>query len=198
MYLEIKQQLSGQQISFFFFNYFSFFLFKNLFWLHQLLVATYELLVARSCGIQFPDQGSNLGPLHWECGVLAAGPPGKCLDSGSLLQWIIEETFKFGSVRYKFPNCSPVYVCISSVQSLSCVQLFATPWTTVHQAITNSRSLLKLMSIKSVMPSNHLILCRPLLLVLPIFPSTRVFSNESVLCIRWPQCWSFSFSISPS
>ena len=88
----------------------------------------------------------------------------------------------------------------SSVQSLSCVQLFETPWTAACQAslsITNSRSLLKLMSIKSVMPSNHLILCHPLLLLPSIFPSIRVFSSESVLCIRWPKYWSFSFSISP-
>ena len=88
----------------------------------------------------------------------------------------------------------------SSVQSLSHVRLFATPWTAARQAslsITNSRSLLKLMSIKSVMPSSHLILCRPLLLPPSIFPSIRVFSNESVLCIRWPKYWSFSFSISP-
>ena len=90
---------------------------------------------------------------------------------------------------------------ISSVQSLSCVQLFATPWTAACQAslsITNSRSLLKLMSIESVMPSNHLILCHPLLLPPSIFPSIRVFSDESVLLIRWPKYWSFSFSISPS
>ena len=90
---------------------------------------------------------------------------------------------------------------ISSVQSLSCVRLFETPWTAAHQAslsITNSRSLLKLMSIESVMPSNHLILCCPLLLPPSTFPSIRVFSNESVLHIRWPECWSFSFSISPS
>ena len=89
---------------------------------------------------------------------------------------------------------------ISSVQSLSHVQLFATPWTTARQAslsITNSQSLLKLMSIKLVMPSNHLILCLPVLLLPSIFPSIRVFSNESVL-IRWPKYWSFSFSISPS
>ena len=90
---------------------------------------------------------------------------------------------------------------ISSVQSLSHVQLFATPWTAAHQAslsITSSWSLLKLMSIESVMPSNHLILCHPLHLPPLIFPSIRVFSNESVLCIRWPKDWSFSFSISPS
>ena len=89
----------------------------------------------------------------------------------------------------------------SSVQSLSRVQLFVTPWTAARQAslsITNSQSLLKLMSIKLVMPSNYLILCCPLLLLPSIFPSIRVFSNESVLCITWPKYWSFSFSISPS
>ena len=89
----------------------------------------------------------------------------------------------------------------SSVQSLSHVRLFVTPWTTARQAslsITNSRSLLKLMSKESVMPSNHLILCHPLLLLPSIFPSIRVFSNESVLHIRWPKYWSFSLSISPS
>ena len=87
------------------------------------------------------------------------------------------------------------------VQLLSHVRLFVTPWTAAHQAflsITNSWSLLKLMSIKSVMPSNHLILCHLLLLLPSIFPSIRVFSNESVLHIRWPKYWSFSFSISPS
>ena len=90
---------------------------------------------------------------------------------------------------------------ISSVQLLSCVRLFVTPWTAARQAslsITNSRSLLKLMSIESVMPSNHLILCHPFLLLLLVPPSIRVFSNESALCIRWPKYWSFSFSISPS
>ena len=89
----------------------------------------------------------------------------------------------------------------SSSQSLSRVQLFATPWTSARQAslsITNSQSSPKLVSIKSVMPSNHLILCRPLLLLPSIFPSIRVFSNESVLRMRWPKYWSFSFNISPS
>ena len=85
-----------------------------------------------------------------------------------------------------------------SVQSLSRVQLVATPWTAVHLSITNSRSLLKFMSIESVMPSNHFILCRPLLLLPSIFPSIRVLSNESVLRIRWSKYWSFSFKISPS
>ena len=89
----------------------------------------------------------------------------------------------------------------SSIQSLSHVQLFVTPWNAAHQAslsITNSRSLLKLMSMELVMPSNHLILCHSLILLPLIFPSIRVFSNESVLCLRWPKYWSFSFSISPS
>ena len=90
---------------------------------------------------------------------------------------------------------------VSSVQLLSRVRLFATPWTAACQAslsITNSQSLLKLMSIESVMPSNHLILCHPLLLLPSIFPSIRVFPNKSVLHIRWPKYWSFSFNISPS
>ena len=90
---------------------------------------------------------------------------------------------------------------ISSVQLFTCVRLFATPWTAARQAsrsITNSQSLLKLMSFESVMPSNHLILCHPLLLLPSIFPSIRVFLNESVLHIRWPKYCSLSFSISPS
>ena len=118
----------------------------------------------------------------------------------------------------KYPRTSPVVqwlrICLtmqgtwvwflfqfSSVQSLSCVRLFATPGIAARQAYlstTNSCSLLKLMSIELVMPSNHLILFRPLLLPASIFPSIRVLSNESVLHIRWPMYWSFSFSISPS
>jgi len=92
-------------------------------------------------------------------------------------------------------------VQFSSVHSLSCVWLFVTPWTATHQAslsITNSHSLLKLMSIESVMPSNHLIFCHHLLLLSSIFPRIKIFSNESVLCMRWPKYWSFSLSISPS
>ena len=91
-------------------------------------------------------------------------------------------------------------VQFSSVQSFSRVQLFETPWIIAHQGslfITNSQSLLKLMPIESVMPSSHLILCHPLLLLPPIPPSIRVFSNESALRIRWPKYWNFSFSISP-
>ena len=99
------------------------------------------------------------------------------------------------------PMSEDFSILFCSVQSLSHVRLFVIPWNAAHQAslsITNSRSLFKLMSIESVMPSNHLVLCRPLLLPPSIFPSIRVFSSESVLCIRWPKYWSFSFSISPS
>ena len=94
-----------------------------------------------------------------------------------------------------------IYPLFSSVQSVSRVRLFETPWTAACQAslsITNSRSLPKLMSFESVMPFSHLILCRPNLLLPPIPPSIRVFSDESALCIRWPKYWSFSFNISPS
>ena len=92
-------------------------------------------------------------------------------------------------------------VQFSSVQSLSRVRLFATPWTAARQAslsITSSQSSPKPMSIESVMPSNHFILCRPLLLLPSLFPNIRVFSNESALCIRWPKYWTFSLNISPS
>ena len=97
-------------------------------------------------------------------------------------------------------NCK-MEMIISSTQSLSRVQLFAKPWIAAHQAslsITNSQSLPKLMSTKLGMPSNHLILCQPFLLLPSIFPSIRVFSNESALCIRWPKYWSLRFNISPS
>ena len=110
----------------------------------------------------------------------------------SLIVWFVAARNIFSHV-FNIP--------FSSVQSLSRVWLFATPWTAEHQtflSITNSQSFLKVMSIKSVMPSNHLILCHPLLRLPSIFPSIRVFSNESALHIRWPKYWSFSFSISPS
>ena len=103
----------------------------------------------------------------------------------------VSETFICWRLKHQF----------SSVQSFSRVQLFAIPWIAPHQAslsITNSRSLIELMPIESVMPSSHLILCRPLLLLPPIPPSIRVFSNESTLCMRWPKYWSFIFNISPS
>ena len=111
-------------------------------------------------------------------------------------------TCVLGTVRATGGTSSAVdqVTVLVTVQSLSHVQLFRTAWTAAHQAslsITNSRSLLKLMSIESVMPSHHLVLCWPLLLPPLIFPSIRVFSDESVLHIRWPKYWSFSFSIRP-
>ena len=102
---------------------------------------------------------------------------------------------------HKYPEWGCWVISVSSVQSLKCVRLFATPWAAAFQAflsITNWRSLLKLMSIKLVMPSKNLILCCSLLLLPLIFLSIRVFSNESGLCIRWPKYWSFNSSISPS
>ena len=110
-------------------------------------------------------------------------------------------TFEYVTIKGTYWILSTPGDMFSSVQSLSRVWLFVTPWTAAHQAslsITNSRSLLKLMSVKSVMSSNHLILCRPLYLPPSIFPSIRVCSNESVLHIRWPKYWSFNFDISPS
>ena len=132
-------------------------------------------------------------------------------------RWILFTTEPLGSPitmaqKSKDPGCHHTHgflsqkhwhrhtVQFSSVELLSCVRLFATPWTAVRQAslsITCSWSLLKLMSIESVMPSSRLILCQPLLRPPSIFPSIRVFSKESVLCITWPKYWSFSFSISP-
>ena len=123
----------------------------------------------------FPTQGLNPGLLHCRLILYQLSHKG----SPRILKW----------------------VQFSSIQSLSNVQLFVTPWTAARQAslsITNSWSLLKFRSIESVMPSNHLILCHPILLPPSIFPSIRGFSNESALHIRWPKCWSFSFSISPS
>ena len=139
---------------------------------------------------------------------------------GSFLYWQAESWKRWGRdlllvimppvlfIIIKNYICLYVCVCVcvrhfqfSSVQSLSRVQLFATPWTAACQAslsISNSWSLLKLMSIELVMPSNHLILCHPLLLLPSIFPSISVFSSESVLFIRWPKYWCFSFNISPS
>ena len=112
----------------------------------------------------------------------------------------MKEFFCQKSTYFLLINISYHSVSVS-VQSLSRVRLFATPWTAVHQGslfIANSWSLLKLMSVESLMPSNHLILCCPLLLPPSAFPCIRVFSNESALCMRRPKYWSFSFSISPS
>ena len=129
----------------------------------------------------FLNQGSNLHLLH-----------GRQI----LYHWATREAPP-RDVRIKFE----IFICNQSVRSLICVHLFATPWTAACQAslsITNSKSLLKLMSIESVMPSNHVSFCHPLLLLPLIFLSIRVFSKESVLHIRWPKDWSFSFSINPS
>ena len=135
-----------------------------------------------------------------------ASPATLVQKDGQLFQWQLQNcntittytvTFNF----YKGITGLNHLKTLSSVQSLSGVRIFATPWTAARQAslsITNFQSLLKLMSIESVMPSDHLILCCALLFPPSIFPSIRVFSNESVLCIRWPKYWSFSFSISPS
>ena len=119
------------------------------------------------------------------------------------LQQTAQETYSFiYNNQPRKPACCKIDLQgTSSVQPPSCVWLFETAWTSARQvslSITNSRSLPKLMSIESVMPSNHLILCRPLLLLPSIFPSIKVFSNESVLHIRWPKYWSFSFNISSS
>ena len=133
------------------------------------------------------------------CGLLCP-LPGDLPDPGikpvSLMSPALAGGFFTTSATWEAP-----FSHFSSVQLLNRVRLFVTPWTAAHQnslSITNSRSLLKLMSIESLMPSNHLILCRPLLLLPSIFPSIRVFSNESPLHIRWPKYWSFSFSINPS
>ena len=132
--------------------------------------------------------------------------PGLCyfIWQKRFLQWSWRSiiNLRLPSIRKNARNLPVNHIlAYQSVQPLSRVWLFATPSTVAHQAslsITNTRNLLKLMSIESVMPSNHLILCRPLLLLPSIFLSIRVFSNESALCIRWPNYWSFSFSISPS
>ena len=123
----------------------------------------------------------------------ALGPYFSCSHAGEVLTWRRQD------LSHDVAVVAPVQ--LSSVQSLSRVRLFVTPRVAACQAslsITNSQRLLKLMSIELMMPSNHLILCRPLLLLPPIPPSIRVFSNESILCMSWPKYWSFSFSISPS
>ena len=131
----------------------------------------------------------------------------ECKELKSLLMKVKEESgkvdLKLNIQKSKIMASSDIFMGnqFSSVQSLSHVRLFATPWNTAHQAslsITNSQNLPKPMSIESVMPSNHLILCHPLLLLPSIFLNIRVFSNESALCIRWPKFRSFSFSIRPS
>ena len=133
---------------------------------------------------------------YWS--ALPCPPPGDLPNPGMEPRF---PTLRADSLPSEPPGEPKLMYRFSSVQSLSRVQLFVTPWTAARQAslsITNSQSSPKPMSIESVMPSNHLILCCPLLLLPSIYPSIRVFSNESVLCIRWPKYWSFSFNISPS
>ena len=155
--------------------------------LQQLWLKSADSVVARSlshfwaCGI-ISDQRSNPCLLHWQADSLPLSHHGS----------------PYVAFIFCHHNSAPRF---SSVQLFNHVLLFVTPWTAARQAslsITTSQSLLKLMSVESVMPSNHLILCHSLLFLPSIFPSIRVFSNESDFRIRWPQYWSFSFSISPS
>ena len=173
-------------------------------------------VIGASLGVQWieiclPMQGTGVRFLVWEdpTGHRASKPvhcnswsswarePGLCMRGAP--QWDARATVESRSLSPQLENARTQRWRPSAVQSPSCVRLFATPCTAAPQAslsITNSQSLLKLMSIELVMPSNHLILCRPLLLLPSIFPSIRVFSNESVLLIRWLKYWSFSFLIS--
>ena len=133
---------------------------------------------------------------------------GRRCTSFLALAWELERSSQLKSIygtRETYLTCihNTVLLLVVAVQSLGRVRLFMTPWTAARQAFlspcpTMSQGLLKLMSFESVIPSNHLILCQPLLLLPSIFPSIKVFSNESVLRITWPKCWNFSFSISPS
>ena len=155
-----------------------FFLFKFLF---LALLHLLELPVLCKSGWKLPKFGEKQKPVDQRSTRLVR------VDFFALFLIFSDQTEKHS-----------VWYSVSSVQSLSHVWLFATPWIAARQAslsITNSRNSLKLTSIESVMPSSHLILCRPLLLLPPIPPSIRVFSNESALCMRWPKYWSFSFSI---
>ena len=133
--------------------------------------------------------------------ILKFAPCKLVMSSGNFFSGALKRDSQLVVSCSERPGSEEVETDFSSVQLLSRVRLFVTPWTTARQAslsITNSWSFFKLMSIELVMPSNHLILCRPLLFPPSIFPSIRVFSNESVLRIRWPKDWSFSFNISPS
>ena len=158
-------------------------------WYHWLNGHEFEQTLGASEG-----QGSLVCCSSWGC---KESDMTKQLNNNKVLQLCFSLSYLRDLIDYLVLK---IYQ-FSSVQSLSHVWLFVTPWTTAHQAslsITNSWSPLKPMSIESMMPSNHLILCRSLLLLPWIFPSIRVFSKEPALCIRWPKYWSFSFNISPS
>ena len=144
----------------------------------------------------FIEMAMPLSSIQFQNSCNISGKDGLSIAWQSL--WKVDDAIS-GVLEITFPEM--YLLIIRSVQLLGCVWLFLAPWTAACQAslsITNSWNLLKLMSIESVMPSNHLILCHPLLLLPSIFPSNRVFSNESVRHIRWPKYWSFSFNISPS
>ena len=139
--------------------------------------------------------------VHWVSDAIQPSHPPSPLSPLALNFSQHQDLSNQSALHIRWPKYWSFSFSISSVQFLSHVWLFASPWTAACQAslsITNSWSLLKLMSIESVMPSSHLILCHPLLLQPPIPPRIRVFSNESTLCMRWPKYWSFSFNISPS
>ena len=191
--------------------------------LWELVMPSYHLILCcpfSSCPQSFPASGSFPMSQFFTSGVQSIGAsasasvfPKNIQDwfSLGLTGWISLQSKRLSRVfsnstvqKHQFFGARALLffgLLLRSVQSLSCVLLFVTSWTATHQAspsITNSRSLLKLTSIESLRPSNHLIVCHPVLLLPSIFPSIRVFSNESVLHIRWPKFWSFSFSISPS
>ena len=165
---------------------------------HYCFVVCFEIWKCESSSIIICFSTYFLGyfVLFWETLRLSMNHMSGCffIYAKNASEILIEITLNLQTTLYSMN-------IFSSVPLLGCVRLFVTPWTAAHQAslsITNSQSSLKLMSIESVMPSSHLILCCPLLLPPSIFPSIRVFSSESVLCIRWAKDWSFSFNISPS
>ena len=168
--------------------------------LNSLWVSTHELKpkdISLRCQSALPVE--RMGPSVMSGSSLPA--LSHCKPFSKLSKWnflLTEQLSKKGKLRFFVLNCVNT---VQFIQSLSCVWLFSTPWTSACQAslsLTNSRSLPKPMFIESVMPSNHLILCRPLLFLSSIFPSIRVFSDQSALHIWWPKYWSFSFNISPS
>ena len=186
--------------------------YKHIFWTEEISSIAHSCPTLQPHGLQHsrlpcsspvPKACTNSCPSSWWCHPTISSfviPFSSCLrsfpESGSFQ---MSQFFDSGGQSNGVSASASVQ--LSSVQSLSCVWLFVTPWTAAHQAslsITNSGSLLKLMSIQSVMLSNHLILCHPLLIPPSIFPNIRVFSNELALRIRWPKYWSFSFSLSLS
>ena len=162
-------------------------------WISLIPFSYWSIIALRCCPFLLYSNTDQLYVCSSPCLHLPPTPLSHHLGHQRALSW--------GPWAQQLPPSRPVTRQCQSAQPISPVRPFATPWTAARQAslsITNSRSPPKLMVIESVMPSNHLILCRPLLLLPPIPPSIRVFSNESALRIRWPKYWRFSFSISPS